>query len=94
MDEAGARALIHLSEGDMRRTLNLLQAVTMSAPAVTEEAVYACAGKPLPSDIEAAANWLLNESLPEAFERMVGLQRNKGVALVDILLMLHPYVAW
>lgn len=53
-------------------------------------AAYATAGKPLPADIEACMQWLLNEPLREAFARMLDLQLSKGVALVDILQQLHP----
>ena len=92
----GSEALIELGGGDMRRTLNLLQSTVMSlgagsdGAAITEGAAYACAGKPLPEDIESCAQWLLNEPLAEAFSRIAGLQLHKGVALVDILQQLHP----
>jgi hypothetical protein len=41
----------------------------MSADELTEEAVYACTGNPLPRDIEQCANWLLNEPMSAAFQR-------------------------
>ncbi|KAL4444574.1 hypothetical protein ABPG77_002391 [Micractinium sp. CCAP 211/92] len=88
----GVDALIELGGGDMRRTLNLLQSTHMSAGEITEETAYATAGKPLPSDIENCAEWLLNSPLAEAFQRMAELQAGKGVALVDILQQLHPFV--
>lgn len=92
LDPAGLDALIELGGGDMRRTLNLLQSVCMSAGKVTQEAAYGCAGKPMPSDIEACAKWLLNERLPDAFHRIRDLQISKGIALVDILQQLHPFL--
>ena len=53
----GIDSLIDLGEGDMRRTLNLLQSTCMSAGEVTEDAVYA-----------TCAEWLLNDPLPVAFK--------------------------
>ena len=89
----GLEALIELGCGDMRRTLNLLQSTVMSGGGeVGEGAVYACAGKPLPAEIEEVANWLLNEPLKEAFLRIAALQRHRGMALVDCLQQLHPFV--
>ena len=41
----------------------LTQSVVMSGSAITEGGVYACAGRPLPADIEEAAQWLLNDPL-------------------------------
>lgn len=69
-DEAGMVAVMRLGCGDMRRTLNLLQSVCMSAGALTERATYQSAGKPLPSDIEACAQSLLNDSLQESYTSM------------------------
>ncbi|PSC68038.1 Replication factor C subunit 5 [Micractinium conductrix] len=88
----GLDALIELGGGDMRRTLNLLQSTHMSAGELSEESAYATAGKPLPADIDQAMQWLLNEPLSEAFCRLSELQAGKGVALVDILQQLHPFV--
>lgn len=34
--------------------------------------------------------WLLNEPLCEAFRRLLDLQLQRGVALVDVLQQLHP----
>ncbi|GAB4817521.1 hypothetical protein N2152v2_004567 [Parachlorella kessleri] len=88
----GLEALIQLGEGDMRRTLNLLQSTYMSSGTIDQDSVYATAGKPLPRDIEDCARWLLNEPLSVAFQRILELQLHRGVALVDILQQLHPYV--
>ncbi|KAL6777692.1 RFC5 [Auxenochlorella protothecoides x Auxenochlorella symbiontica] len=88
----GLEALVQLGEGDMRRVLNLLQSVVMSAGEVSEASAYTCAGRPLPADIESAMHWLLNEPLTAAMEKLTDLQRSKGVALVDILQALHPFI--
>lgn len=36
------------------------------------------------------SQWLLNEPLAEAFRRLLDLQLQRGVALVDVLQQLHP----
>jgi replication factor C subunit 3/5 len=90
----GVDALIELGCGDMRRTLNLLQSVAMSAVdgKVTEDSVYITAGKPLPVDIENCARLLLNDPIESVFQKMYQMQLHKGVALVDIVQQLHPFV--
>ena len=85
-------ALVTLGAGDMRRTLNILQSCHMAFPNVDESAVYLTTGNPLPSDIEAAVGWLLNDDFNVAFDRILSLQRTKGVALVDVVRELHPWV--
>ena len=92
--EDGLGAVQLLSGGDMRRALNILQATAMAAPGgvVDADAVYACTGQPRPADIEAAAGWLLNEPFASAQHRLRALQLDRGLALVDIVRGLLPYV--
>jgi replication factor C subunit 3/5 len=91
--EGGVSAVITLGQGDMRRTLNLLQSVAMGhANALSEENVYATAGKPRPVDVEEIVRCLMNEELSVAFERIKELTAHKGIALVDVLHELHELV--
>jgi len=67
IDAQGIDALLRLSAGDMRKTLNILQATTAAFGTVTEEAVYLTTGSPLPADIERIVVWLLNEDFKTGF---------------------------
>jgi DNA polymerase III delta prime subunit len=57
-----------LANGDMRRSLNVLQACHMAYDAVTEASVYACTGNPLPSDLKLMLNMLNNQPMQQAFD--------------------------
>ncbi|KAF7816837.1 replication factor C subunit 3 [Senna tora] len=81
----GLEALIRLSNGDMRKTLNILQSTHMASQQITEEAVYLCTGNPLPKDIEQISYWLLNEQFADSFKRIYEIKTQKGLALVDIV---------
>ncbi|KAL8482205.1 hypothetical protein ACS0TY_027803 [Phlomoides rotata] len=83
--ESGLRALERLSNGDMRKALNILQSTHMAAQQITEEAVYLCTGNPLPKDIEQICHWLLNESFTTSFHRISEIKTRKGLAVVDIV---------
>ncbi|KAG2663380.1 hypothetical protein I3760_16G026600 [Carya illinoinensis] len=83
--ESGLAALVRLSNGDMRKALNILQSTHMASQQITEEAVYLCTGNPLPKDIEQISYWLLNESFSESFKRISEMKTRKGLALVDIV---------
>ncbi|OMO53001.1 hypothetical protein CCACVL1_28958 [Corchorus capsularis] len=83
--DSGLAALVRLSNGDMRKALNILQSTHMASQQITEEAVYLCTGNPLPSDIEKISYWLLNESFAESFKRVFEIKTRKGLALVDIV---------
>lgn len=81
----GLKALVCLSNGDMRKALNILQSTHMASPQITEEAVYLCTGNPLPSDIELIAHWLLNEPFSVSCRQITDIKNRKGLALVDIV---------
>ncbi|XP_008789193.1 replication factor C subunit 3 [Phoenix dactylifera] len=83
--ESGLTALVRLSNGDMRKALNILQSTHMASQHVTEESVYLCTGNPMPKDIEQIAYWLLNESFTASFRYISDIKMRKGLALVDIV---------
>ncbi|KAK6939896.1 Replication factor C, C-terminal [Dillenia turbinata] len=82
---SGLAALVRLSNGDMRKALNILQSTHMASKQITEEAVYLCTGNPLPKDIEQISYWLLNEPFAAAFRRISDIKTRKGLALIDIV---------
>ncbi|KAG6530029.1 hypothetical protein ZIOFF_012250 [Zingiber officinale] len=85
VDQGGLTSLVRLSNGDMRKALNILQSTHMSSQHINEEAVYLCTGNPMPKDIEQIAYWLLNESFKSAFNYISDVKMRKGLALVDIV---------
>ena len=63
----------------------LLQSTAMSHTAVNEHNVYSTAGAPLPKDIDQILQWLLNESMKDAFTNISEICTDKGYALCDVL---------
>ncbi|KAF7018150.1 hypothetical protein CFC21_031465 [Triticum aestivum] len=85
VDKGGLTALVRLSNGDMRKALNILQSTHMASSQITEEAVYLCTGNPMPKDIEQIASWLLNEPFSTSFKYISDTKMRKGLALIDII---------
>ncbi|XP_030647368.1 replication factor C subunit 5 [Chanos chanos] len=85
----GMKAVVTLSAGDMRRSLNILQSTTMAYGKVTEETVYTCTGHPLRSDIANILDWALNKDFTTAYNQILQLKTLKGLALHDILTEVH-----
>lgn len=81
----GINAILELSNGDMRRVLNLLQATSMSSTVVDEASVYLTSGAPLPKDIDQILHWLLNSTFQSATMDIAALCKTKGYALADVL---------
>ena len=89
MTEDGLAAIVKLSEGDMRKCLNILQSTSMSTSVVDEAAVYGTTGNPLPSDILLILQALLNSALPDSYALIRRMQVERGLSLQDIVLYLH-----
>lgn len=81
----GLQAVLNLSGGDMRRVLNLLQSTAMSHEEVNESNVYSTSGAPLPIDVDQILNWLMNETMANAYTNISQMCAQKGYALCDIL---------
>lgn len=85
IDEAGKRALLSLTAGDMRKMLNILQSVHISYHTVNENTVYASTGNPRPADIQTILKWLLEQDFNSALTNISQLKLGKGLALQDLL---------
>lgn len=90
--EDGKRALLTLSNGDMRKVLNVLQSTWLAYKEVTEDTVYTCVGHPLKRDIENIVKWLLNDDFQTTYKNIQELKIIKGLALNDILTEVHMFV--
>lgn len=88
----GLRALMKLANGDMRRSLNVMQACHMAYDVINETNVYACTGNPLPKDIKLMLNTLNNQPMKKAYEVISSLQLTSGLSLSDMLTFLHDLV--
>lgn len=88
----GMKAIVTLSSGDMRRSLNILQSTSMAYEKVTEDTVYTCTGHPLRSDIANILDWSLNKDFTTAYNEILQLKTLKGLALHDILTEVHMLI--
>ena len=87
VDAEASEALIRIANGDMRRVLNVLQAAAAAfAPApIGEDAIYAVTAAPHPADMKRALNCLLNEELSSAHAQLSKLQKERALALADVI---------
>jgi replication factor C subunit 3/5 len=92
-DSSGIRAILRLSQGDMRKSLNILQSTAASYQShITELNVYLCTGDPLPSDVEKMVTWMLNDHYNIAYANVLELKTTKGLALCDIIREVHSFL--
>jgi replication factor C small subunit len=83
VDEGALKAMLHLSEGDMRRAINLLQSAA-TAPKITEKTVYDMAAAAHPHLVKNMLEQALAGMFPAARELLAQMLRD-GIAGEDIM---------
>lgn len=79
-------ALLKLSNGDMRRALNVLQACKAATDGtVDQDMIYECIGAPHPADIEAVLDSILKDDWTTSYKTLTKYKTTKGLALVDMI---------
>ncbi|ODQ63522.1 putative replication factor C (RF-C) subunit [Nadsonia fulvescens var. elongata DSM 6958] len=89
IEEDAYTSLLKLSNGDMRRGLNVLQAchaATFSTnETISDDMVFECVGHPHPQDISNISNAILQQEWTTAVKTVQNIKQTKGLALADIL---------
>ncbi|KAL1923137.1 uncharacterized protein VTP21DRAFT_9513 [Calcarisporiella thermophila] len=90
--EDGKRALLKLTNGDMRRALNVLQSAHAAYDRIDESEIYSCTGNPHPRDIQQIVDWMLQNEFTTAYSNISKMKTEKGMALQDIITEVHEFV--
>jgi len=93
IDESGMELLLKMAEGDMRRSLNILQASHMAFGNVSEEIVYKVTGRPRGSDIDQMITWLTNRDIRSCIKLIQEMMIKNGTALNDVITDIHEQIA-
>ena len=81
-------SIVSLAKGDARRVINLLQSVSLGnidGKIISKEAIYSCAGAPLPKDVDLILESVSEQTFQMAFMYVQGMMRENGYSLVDIV---------
>ncbi|HDN83243.1 MAG TPA: replication factor C small subunit [Candidatus Altiarchaeales archaeon] len=90
-EESGLDAIVYVSEGDMRRAINLLQSAAALGK-VTEENVFSIAAAAKPEEIRELLSLALEGKFLEAREMLDKLLLSHGMSGEDILLQMNKEV--
>ena len=83
--EGGVGAIIYVSQGDMRKAINSLQAASITGEEVEEEGVYKTAASARPEDIHSMVEKALGGDFIEARKILEILLIEGGVSGGDII---------
>lgn len=87
-DEA-VKAMIYVSEGDMRRAINTLQGAAALGKKVTEKSVYEVSAVAKPDEVRQMIELALAGKFEQARENLHGLLIDRGLAGEDVLVQVH-----
>ena len=89
LEEDAVKAIIYMSEGDMRRAINILQAAATVKKKVDEKAVYDVSASARPEDVKKMLEAALAGKFEDARSKLVGMLIDRGLSGEDILQQVH-----
>ncbi len=85
-------AIIYLSEGDLRKVANLLQASAALKEKITEDIVYDVASKAKPEDVKEMIELALKGKFMDARKKLQELILRQGLAGTDVIAEIHRQI--
>ena len=92
MDENAKEAIYYVSEGDMRRALNVLQGAAMHSTHITESQVHKISSRAKPKEVREMIEYSLKGEFQNARSALDKLIVSYGLAGEDILLQVYREV--
>lgn len=89
LKDNGIEAIIYVSEGDMRRAINVLQAASALEEEIDEGVVYQVSATASPGEVKEMMELALDGKFDDAREKLMDLLINQGLAGDDVLQQIH-----
>ncbi|MHA1339123.1 MAG: replication factor C small subunit [Promethearchaeota archaeon] len=89
IEDNGLNALIYVSNGDLRRAVNYLQASSTVSTSINEEIVYKITGKINPEEIKKLINTALKGELMKSKEMLDEFMVKHGISARNLISQIH-----
>ncbi|MEM7825584.1 MAG: replication factor C small subunit [Candidatus Aenigmatarchaeota archaeon] len=90
--EEGIKAIIEISEGDLRKVANLLQAASSLDKKITDDIVYDVASRARPTDVKEMLEFAIKGRFEEARKKLQDLILRQGLSGSDIISEVHRQI--
>jgi replication factor C small subunit len=90
--EDGIKAVVRISEGDLRRAANILQVASALKEKITEDVVYEAASLARPQEVKQMLELALSGKFMEARKMLEDMIIKKGLAGTDIVVEIHRQI--
>ena len=88
IDEKGLDAIIYVSEGDLRKAINVLQTAATVSKNITDEIVYKVSSRARPTEVRQMMNLALEGKFNEARDLLYKLMIDWGMSGEDVLVQM------
>jgi replication factor C small subunit len=85
-------AMLKISEGDLRRAVNLLQLSSAVTEKIDADVVYESAATPLPREVEGMVNAAIAGDFLGARDKLYALFTERGASGEDVVKAVHSYL--
>ncbi|MBN2229902.1 MAG: replication factor C small subunit [Candidatus Thorarchaeota archaeon] len=92
LDSNGTKAILYLTEGDMRAAINLLQAASSTGQVITEKIVYAISGRASPETIKTMLAHAHERKYTDSLQLLKSLLHHEGISPNDLVKQIHKEV--
>lgn len=92
INDEGMEAVLYLSEGDMRKAINILQMASATGEALTKEVVFSSVSAASPEDIREMLIKAVEGRFMEAREMLYNMLVKYGMAGTDVIKQIHKEV--
>ncbi|MFA5381574.1 MAG: replication factor C small subunit [Candidatus Micrarchaeia archaeon] len=92
IDKSSSNALIYISNGDMRKSVNALQGAALQTNKITEELIYKISSRARPKEILDMIEFCLKANFIESRKKLDNLMIEYGMSGEDVLLQIYKEV--
>ena len=92
IDDSGLNAILYVSNGDLRKAVNTLQAAASLNQNITEDLIYQVTGKARPEEIQSMLNLAINKKFLDSKIELEKLLFDYGLSGIDIIRQIHQEI--
>lgn len=89
LEDEGIEATIYVSEGDMRRAINILQAASALKEEIDDDVIYQVSATASPGEVKEMMELALDGDFEKARKKLMNLLIDQGLAGDDVLQQVH-----
>ncbi len=89
IDDTGVKGILEISNGDLRRAINILQTAAAQSEEITDQIVYSITGRAHPPKVREMLNLALDRRFNDARSQLRTLLIKDGIPESDIIRQIH-----